>query len=148
MQVPLTLLFHKCQQKTPAGQTFYGTISLHIYGGRQFFLNRDMKKEKSSDHFPQGTGCMSWFLRMSAGTKLKCAFNISSVIRKKKIYWKSQNFAFFMGYTYTQGMYAILTKNSPSKSGELREHGNFQAMQRLKITMCILINLANYKRNN
>ena len=37
-----------------------------------------------SDHFPQGTGSMSMFFRMSTGTKLKYPFNKSSLNRKKK----------------------------------------------------------------
>ena len=36
-----------------------------------------MEKQGSSDPFPKGTGFTPWFLRMSAGTKLNCAFDNS-----------------------------------------------------------------------
>ena len=47
------------------------------------------KKTGRYDHFPKGTACTSWFLRMSTGTKLKCAFNNSSPNSE------NQNLAFF-----------------------------------------------------
>ena len=43
------------------------------------------KKTGSSDPFPKGTGCTPWFFRMSAGTKLNCAFNNSSPNNNKNI---------------------------------------------------------------
>ena len=80
------------------------------------YLDIDMKKPGRSAHFPKGTGCTPWFFRMSAGTKLNCAFNNSSLNSKKK----NLNFAFFKGYTYTKGISAIATING----GRAREHGN------------------------
>ena len=47
----------KWQQKTPAGQTFDRTLSLDICGGGKTNLDSDMKKQRRSDHFPEGTGC-------------------------------------------------------------------------------------------
>ena len=65
---------------------------MHIYGGGNIYVDRDMEEEKtgSSDHFPKGTGCMSWF----------CPNN-------------NKNLAYFKGYIYTQGISTILTVNSP-----------------------------------
>ena len=34
------------------------------------------------DHFPEGTDCPPWFFKMSAGTKLKCVFRLSSLNSK------------------------------------------------------------------
>ena len=50
----------------------------------------DMEKPGRSDQFPEGTGCMPWFFIMSAGTKLKCAFKLSSPNTNSKI--KRANF--------------------------------------------------------
>ena len=36
-----------------------------MYGGGNIYLDKDMEKTGSSDHFPKGTGCKSWFFRMS-----------------------------------------------------------------------------------
>ena len=69
--------FIKWQQKTSAGQTLHRTLCLHIYGGGNMYLDRDMEKPGSSAHFPKGTGCTPWFFRISAGTKWNCAFNNS-----------------------------------------------------------------------
>ena len=49
------------------------------------YLNRGMEKPGSFDHFPKGTGCTPCFFRISADTKLNCAFNNSSLDSKKKI---------------------------------------------------------------
>ena len=78
LQVPPTSFIHKWQHKTTTGQTLYRTLSLHIYGGGNIYLDRDVKKPGSSDPFPKGTGCTPWFFRISARTKLNCAFNNSS----------------------------------------------------------------------
>ena len=43
-----------------------------------------MKKSGSYDPFPKGTGCTPWFFRMSASTKLNCAFKNSSPNNNKK----------------------------------------------------------------
>ena len=85
MQVPPTLLIHKMAKKNTAGQTYYRTLFLHIYGGGYIYLERDMGKPGRSDHFPSGTGFTSGFFIMSAGTKLKCAFNNSSINSITKI---------------------------------------------------------------
>ena len=86
LQVPPTSLIHKVAKKTTARQTLYGTISLHINGGGKIYFNRDMEKKPGSfDHFPKGTGCTPCFFRISADTKLNCAFNNSSLNSKKKI---------------------------------------------------------------
>ena len=47
----------KLQQKTPAGQTIYRTLSLHIFGGGKVYLDSDIEKTRRSDHFPEKTGC-------------------------------------------------------------------------------------------
>ena len=71
------------QQKTTAGQTLYRTISLHINGGGKIYLNIDMKKPGSFDHFPKGTGCTPWFFRISADTKLIAPLILAALIEKK-----------------------------------------------------------------
>ena len=76
--------FIKGQQKTFAGQTLYGTISLHIIGEGKIYLNRDMEKPGSFDHFPKGTGCTPWFFWISTDIKLNCAFNNSGLNSKKR----------------------------------------------------------------
>ena len=81
----LVLQLIKGQQKAPAGKTLYRTLSLDIYDRGKIYLDSDMEKPGRSGHFHEGTGCKSWFFRMSAGTKLKCAFNNSSPNSKKKI---------------------------------------------------------------
>ena len=45
-QVPPTSLNHKWPQKTPARQTLYRTLSLHIYGGGKLYLDRHFKKKQ------------------------------------------------------------------------------------------------------
>jgi len=57
---------------------------LHINGGGKIDLERNMEKPGSFDPFPKGTGCTPWFFRISADTKLNCAFNNSSLNSKKK----------------------------------------------------------------
>ena len=69
--------FIKWQQKTIEGKTFYRTLSLHMYGGGNMYLDRDMESSGSSDPFPKGTGCTLWFFRMPSSIKLICAFNNS-----------------------------------------------------------------------
>ena len=81
---PQLYWFIKWQQKTTARQNLYRTISLHINGGGKIYLNRDMEKPGSFDHFPKGTGCMPWFFRISADTILNCAFYNSRLNKKKK----------------------------------------------------------------
>ena len=72
---PQLHLFIKWQQKTTARQNLYRTISLHINGGRKIYLNRDLEKPGSFDHFPKGEGCTPWFFRISADNKLNCALH-------------------------------------------------------------------------
>ena len=57
---------------------------MHIHGGEKNYLDSDMEKPGRSGHVPERTGCKSWFFIMSAGTKLKCAFNNSSLNNKNK----------------------------------------------------------------
>ena len=59
-----------------------------------------MEKPGSFDHFPKETECTPWFFRISADTKLNCAFNNSGINSKKNNNKKSHNFAFFKGYIY------------------------------------------------
>ena len=92
--------FIKWQPNTTAGQNLYRTLSLHIYGGGNLYLDRDMEKLGRSDHFPEGTGCTSWFFIMIAFTKLKGAFRLSSPDRKKKKKLKS-TFCIFKGNIWT-----------------------------------------------
>ena len=84
LQVPQTSLIHKWQQKTTAGQTLHSALSLHIYSGGNIYLDRGTEKPESSDPFSKRTGCTPWFFRMSAGTKLNCAFKNSSPNKKIK----------------------------------------------------------------
>jgi hypothetical protein len=56
---------------------------LHVYGGGNIYLDRDMEKPGSFAHFPKRTECMAWFFRMSARTKLNCAFDNSGLNNKK-----------------------------------------------------------------
>ena len=79
LQVPPTSLIHKVATKDHCR-----TISLHINGGGKINLERDMEKPGSFDHFPKGTGCTPCFFRISADTKLNCAFNNSSLNSKKQ----------------------------------------------------------------
>ena len=39
--------------------TLYKTLSLHIYGGGKIYSDTDIEKAGRSDHFPEGTGCLS-----------------------------------------------------------------------------------------
>ena len=52
---------------------------------RLFVLRYGEKKTGSSAHIPKRTGCTPWFFRMSASTKLNCAFNNSLNSKKKYI---------------------------------------------------------------
>ena len=64
-----------------------------------------MEKTGDFDHFPKGTGCTPWFFRISADTKLNCAFNNSSLNSKQKLNKK--------GFIYTRGIFAISIINAP-----------------------------------
>jgi hypothetical protein len=74
---------------------------LHIYGGGDIYLDRDMEKPGTFDHFPQVTGCTPWFFRISADTKLNCAFNNSGLNSKKKLN-KKMEILHFLRATITQ----------------------------------------------
>ena len=56
-----------------------------------------MEKPGSSYHFPKGTGCTPWFFRMSAGTKLNCAFNNSALNNNLKKFRKNSKFSICQG---------------------------------------------------
>ena len=86
---------------------------MHIYGGGNVYLERDMEKPGSSAHLPKRTGCTLWFFRILAGTKLNCAFNKSGLNRKKKNKLKNESLAFFNGYIYTRGIFPISIINAP-----------------------------------
>ena len=90
-----------------------------------------MEKPGSSDSFPKGTGCTSWFFRMSAGTKLNCAFNNSAPNNNKKNKEKSKNLAFFKGYIYIKGIFAIWTINAPKyrRSAGIQQFSSNQRFQ-------------------
>jgi hypothetical protein len=75
---------------------------LHNYGGGNVNLDRDMEKPGSYVHFPKRTGCTPWFFRMSASTKLNCAFNNSGLNSKKKIKNKKMEILHFSRATFTQ----------------------------------------------
>ena len=83
LQVPPTSFIHKMAPKEHAGQILYRTLSLNIYGGGNICLDRDMEKPERSHHFPERSGCPSWFFIMSAGTKSKYTFRLSSPVVKK-----------------------------------------------------------------
>ena len=51
LQVPPSSLIHK---RATAEKTLYRTLSLHIYGGGNIHLVRDMEKPGCSDHFYKG----------------------------------------------------------------------------------------------
>ena len=59
-----------------------------------------MEKPQSSVHFPKRTGCTLWFFRMSAGTKLNCAFNNSGPNSKQKL--NKKDFFVFSIATFPQ----------------------------------------------
>ena len=59
------------------------------------YLNRDMEKPGSFDHFPKGAGCTPWFFRISVDNKLNCAFNDSGLKSKKKFNKKILILQFF-----------------------------------------------------
>ena len=80
LQVPPYSLVHKVATKDHCRAN-----SLHINGRGKIHLNRYMEKQGRFDYFPKGTGCTPWFFRISADTKLNCAFNNSSLNRKKKL---------------------------------------------------------------
>ena len=61
-----------------------------------------MEKPGSFDHFPKGTGCTPWFFRLSADTKLNCAFNNSGLNSKKKNNNKKVKILNFPRATFTQ----------------------------------------------
>ena len=54
LQVPPTSLFHKMATKDHCRATLHRTLSLHINGGEKIYLNKDMEKPGSFDHFPKG----------------------------------------------------------------------------------------------
>ena len=117
--------FIKWQQKTSAGQTLYRTLCLHIYGGGNVYLDRDMEKPGSSAHFPKRTGCMPWFFRMSAPIII-----VASIVKKNWI--KKFNSAFFKGYIYTRGSFQILIINAP-KWRRSAGNWNSRVMQRFRV---------------
>ena len=39
------------------GKLLIEPCSLHIYGGGNFFLDKDMQKQERFYHFPEETGC-------------------------------------------------------------------------------------------
>ena len=85
------------EKNTTERQALYRTLSLHIYGGGNIYLDRYMEKPGSSDPFPKGTGCTPWFFRISADTKLNCAFNNSGLNSKQKKIIKKSKFCIFQG---------------------------------------------------
>ena len=68
-------------------------------------MDRDMEKPGSTANFPKRTGCTPWSFRISAGTKLNCAFNNSGPNRRRK-QMEILNFS-------TTGIFAILIINAP-----------------------------------
>ena len=105
-------------------------------------MDRDMNKPGSSAHFPKRIGCMPWFFRMSAGTKLNCAFNNSGLNSKKKL-----NFAFFKGYISARGISAILIINAPKSSGA-REMEILKYCNVFEYGGAFRLTLAHCKKNN
>ena len=53
----------------------------------------EKKNPGISDHFPEETEYPPWFFKISVGTKIKCAFKLSSANNKKKS--KNNFFDFF-----------------------------------------------------
>ena len=125
---PFQCSFCKYPLQTSKGKTLYSTLYFHIYGGGNIYLARDMEKPGSSAHFSKRTGCTPWFFRMSAGTKLSCAFNNSSLNRTKK---EKENgkFAFLRGYISRRRISMILIINAP-KWRRNAGNGNYRVMQR------------------
>ena len=88
-------------------------------------MDRDMEKSGSSAHFSKRTGYMPWFFKMSAGTKLNCAFNNSDINSKNAI--KNANFAFFKGYIYTRGISPVSIINAPKTRPIVRKTTKFKS---------------------
>ena len=97
LQVPPTSLIHEMTTKDLCRANSSRTLCLYIYGEGNVNLDRDMQKPGSSAHFPKRTGCTPWFYRMSAGTKLNCAFNNSGLNSTKKLNKKMIFFCIFQG---------------------------------------------------
>ena len=64
---------------TPQGPNHYWTLSLHIYGWGKVDLYSDIEKTGRSDHFPEGTGCSTWFCKLNVIIELQSAFKNSSI---------------------------------------------------------------------
>ena len=71
-----------------------------------------MQKPGRFDHFPEETGCKSWFFLMSARTKIKCAINNNSPKSIKKFNEKL-NLAFLRARFPAKKFSTILTINAP-----------------------------------
>ena len=104
---------------------------MHIFGGGNIYLDKDMEKQGSSAHFPKRTGCTPWFFRMSAGTKINCAFN-NSHPNGEKNEMKQQEFCISKGYILTKGISAISIINAP-KLRRSAGNGNSPVMQRFQV---------------
>ena len=135
----------------PAWQTFYRTLSLHIYDGGKVYL-RDMKNQKDLITFLKGHDVTSWFFRISASTKLKCAYNNSSPKRKQIKKQTNQNLAFFKGYIYSQEMFAILTINAPKWRWSVTKLANMAISELCNVfywkLLCAFRLNSNYKKNS
>ena len=98
-----------------------------------FYFDRyDKKKTERSYHFPEDTGCKSWFVIIYARTKLKCTINNSSPNSQKTI---------FKGYISTKGIFLIFTLYAPFGGNTA-----ITELYNVLITRAITLNSANYKK--
>ena len=100
---------------------------MHIYGGGNIYLDKDMEKPGSSAHVPKRTVCTPWFFRMSAGAKLNCALTKSGLNSKKKC-----KFCICEGSIYTRGISEILTINAPKRQ-RTAGSGNSPVIHRFRV---------------
>ena len=96
-------------------------------------MDQDMQKLGRFDHFPEETGCKSWFFLMSARTKIKCAINNSSPNSIKKLN-KKIKFSIFKGYISLKEFSMILTINAPkwrrsAGTWKLSRNGTFSSTE-------------------
>ena len=95
-----------------------------------------MEKPGSSAHFPKRTGCMQWFFRMSAGTKLIAPVIIAASRVKRKFLWKMEILNFSRATFPREEIFAISIINAPNwqrsaGNGNLRVMHRFQVQRRL-----------------
>ena len=61
----------------------------------KFFSGRDIEKPGWSDHFPEETGCVSWFCKINVIIELQSAFNNSSIDNNNVSIFYVERFRYF-----------------------------------------------------